>query len=626
MTGITTFKGRLTRKSHRYIIAIGIVICLAAMAMAAMVYRSEQAPLSSPVPVSFIGEYSQNGGAWNTLTENTHLNALNGDLVLRGHFDYEKDEALLHAYLDNISMTVVVDGEEELSILNPDPAVEGTAGTRWIGWTSKAFAAKEVEIHLSNDNTVGNPNAYDDFLGKLYTGPNQIFENYILSPGNYFSRNIEYEGAALWAAFLSSGQFWRVIGFGVFVIAMLLFGVALADSLQSRLFGRKLWLLGALALFSVGAIVLDTQDASLWHMSIAFNTCGAQLCRMMWMLMLSLCAVELQSGRRRSVAFIAASVGGIFDAGAFLLLLTGKINITDILPPWVVLQAIICLMLILSCAMEIKDAVSRNQRLSRAALMLILCAVAAELWNARFGLWQRGILLHSVFVLLLLICGVYTIKRVPAAYRASKQAAALEAELVQSRISIMLSQIQPHFLYNALNSIRQLCKSDPGAAQTAIEDFAKYLRGNLDSIKRNTPVPFTKEKEHIRIYLALEKMRFEDELQVVWNVETDSFMLPALTVQPLVENAVEYGVGKKPGGGTVTVSTKETPNAYIITVKDDGVGYDPMEIQDDGRTHTGIDNVRSRLTSMCGGVLTIETAPGLGTTATVCIPKEAKHE
>jgi two-component system, LytTR family, sensor kinase len=200
-----------------------------------------------------------------------------------------------------------------------------------------------------------------------------------------------------------------------------------------------------------------------------------------------------------------------------------------------------------------------------------------------------------------------------------------EQELADSRIAIMLSQIQPHFLYNSLNSIRQLCKNDPIAAQTAIEDFATYLRGNLDSIKRNTPVPFTKELEHIRIYLSLEKMRFEDELQIIWSVETADFMLPALTVQPLVENAVKYGVGKKPCGGTVTIATMEKPDAYVITVRDDGVGYDPMETQDDGRTHIGIDNVRSRLAFMCGGTLRIETAPGMGTTATVRIPKEEQR-
>ena len=196
-----------------------------------------------------------------------------------------------------------------------------------------------------------------------------------------------------------------------------------------------------------------------------------------------------------------------------------------------------------------------------------------------------------------------------------------EKELMQDRISITLSQIQPHFLYNSLNAIYYLCETDPSAAQETIERFSNYLRGNLDSLKRKTPVPFDKELEHIRIYLSLEKMRFDNELNVEYDIGTTAFMLPALTVQPLVENAVKYGVGKKPGGGTVCIKTREYADHIEVTVSDDGVGYDPNATQDDGRTHIGIDNVRSRLGVMCAGTLDIESRPGSGTVATIRLPK-----
>lgn len=150
-----------------------------------------------------------------------------------------------------------------------------------------------------------------------------------------------------------------------------------------------------------------------------------------------------------------------------------------------------------------------------------------------------------------------------------------DAALTQSRISIMLSQIQPHFLYNSLNTIRYLCKADPDRAQKAVDDFATYLRGNLDSLKRTAPVSLDTELEYIRIYLSLEKMRFDDELQIVYDLQATGFLLPALTVQPLVENAVKYGVSKKEGGGTVSIATRETPDCFTISVSDDGVGYDP---------------------------------------------------
>jgi two-component system, LytTR family, sensor kinase len=196
-----------------------------------------------------------------------------------------------------------------------------------------------------------------------------------------------------------------------------------------------------------------------------------------------------------------------------------------------------------------------------------------------------------------------------------------EQELADSKIAIMLSQIQPHFLYNSLNSIYYLCGKDQGAAQIAISDFSDYLRTNLDSLKATAPVPFERELKHVQTYLSLEKMRFTDQLMIHYEIGTTDFLLPALTVQPLVENAVKYGVGKKSGGGTVTLTTRTIPGAVEIIVSDDGVGYDPAATQDDGRSHIGLDNVRARLATMSGGSLRIESTPGQGTIAAITIPK-----
>ena len=99
-----------------------------------------------------------------------------------------------------------------------------------------------------------------------------------------------------------------------------------------------------------------------------------------------------------------------------------------------------------------------------------------------------------------------------------------------------------------------------------------------------------------------------------------SIMLSQL--QPLVENAVRHGVTKKKGGGTVTISTRETASAYLVTVHDTGNGFDPEHYTDDGKVHIGIRNVRERLERMVGGTLTIESTPETGTTATILIPKK----
>ena len=208
--------------------------------------------------------------------------------------------------------------------------------------------------------------------------------------------------------------------------------------------------------------------------------------------------------------------------------------------------------------------------------------------------------------------------------RQEQLTAALESELTQNRISIMLSQIQPHFLYNSLTTIVDLCDTDAQLAKRATIAFSQYLRGNMDSLRQTMPVPFPVEQKHVENYLWLEKLRFGDELTVTWDVQTADFKLPSLSLQPLVENAVKYGVGKKPGGGTVHISTRELPYVYTVTVEDDGVGYNMQEKQADGRTHIGIDNVRSRLHYMCGGALTIRSEAGTGTVATITLLKEER--
>lgn len=196
-----------------------------------------------------------------------------------------------------------------------------------------------------------------------------------------------------------------------------------------------------------------------------------------------------------------------------------------------------------------------------------------------------------------------------------------EKELAESRISIMLSQLQPHFMYNVLNSIYYLCGSNPDEARTAIDKFADYLRNNMESVQQAELIPFEKEYEHIQTYLDLEKIRFGDDLEIIYDIGFTNFKVPPLTVQPLVENAVKHGVTKKRGGGSVTISTRETAEACIITISDTGKGFDLQNYENDGRLHVGIKNVRERLEVMAGGKLEITSEKDIGTKAAVTIPK-----
>jgi hypothetical protein len=197
-----------------------------------------------------------------------------------------------------------------------------------------------------------------------------------------------------------------------------------------------------------------------------------------------------------------------------------------------------------------------------------------------------------------------------------------ERKLNDSRISIMISQIQPHFLYNALAVISRLCDKDPAQAKKATIEFSVYLRGNMDSLEKTNPISFEKELKHIEGFLNLEKAMYGEALRVIYDIKTKDFFLPALTVQSIVENAVKHGIGKREDGGTIRICTSKTDNEFLITVSDDGVGFECERADHDESLYAGINNVRLRLSTQCGGSLKIESKPGAGTTATIRIPKQ----
>lgn len=200
-----------------------------------------------------------------------------------------------------------------------------------------------------------------------------------------------------------------------------------------------------------------------------------------------------------------------------------------------------------------------------------------------------------------------------------------ELELEKSRTALMLSQIHPHFLYNSLSVIKGLCQTDPRKAELAVDHFSDFLRGNVDSLTASAPIPFRKELSHTRHYLELEQMRFGSRLKVVCDTPILDFFIPSLTLQPIVENAVRYGVTKREEGGTITISTAESDEYYIVTVADDGIGFDPAKISQDGKMHIGIQNVRNRLRVQCGGSLTIQSTEGKGTRAVIRVPRHVSE-
>ena len=202
-----------------------------------------------------------------------------------------------------------------------------------------------------------------------------------------------------------------------------------------------------------------------------------------------------------------------------------------------------------------------------------------------------------------------------------------DKKLAEQRIDIMLSQIQPHFLYNSLSVIYHLCESDPTAARKSVKNFSEFLRGNMESLKNHDPIPFGAELNHVANYLYLEQQRFGDKLQVIFQIKIEDFLIPPLTLQPLVENAVQHGILNKRSGGTVIIRTDETDEYAIVIVSDNGIGIEKAMARPTlgEHAHIGISNIRSRLEEMVNGSLEIESS-SQGTTATIRIPWIRRNE
>ncbi len=192
-------------------------------------------------------------------------------------------------------------------------------------------------------------------------------------------------------------------------------------------------------------------------------------------------------------------------------------------------------------------------------------------------------------------------------------------EMSQIEIQLVLSQIQPEFLKETLTTISGLCDTDTEAARAGISVFADYLRGNMRSLDRYEPVFFEGHLPHIRNFLYLENLKFGNKLESRFDFETVDFSLPSLCIQPLLENAVRYGIAPK-GHGTVYLRTRRQGDSILVEVEDDGAGfaYDPEK--DLNGAYPGIHAVRRRIARQSQGTLEILSSPGRGTLARIRIP------
>lgn len=199
----------------------------------------------------------------------------------------------------------------------------------------------------------------------------------------------------------------------------------------------------------------------------------------------------------------------------------------------------------------------------------------------------------------------------------AEQVTQVRAEVAEARMAALTSQLHPHYLFNALNTIAALVRTDPQAAETTVENVAQVLRRTLDRSGRAT-TPLAEEIDYVKAYLAVEKARWGDRLRVSYRIASEVLDLPVppLVLQPLVENALKHGLSERLEGGAVEIAAEARDAKLVLTVTDDGLG-----LFAERRDGTGLTNLSQRLATLYGAAATValEARPR-GARATVTLP------
>lgn len=619
MTVTDTTEGIMFMKQKRKNRIIAILeqllpVVLAFVCVLVMTVNTHQSQLAIPLPLHFEGEYSFDGGeSWQMLTASSDLSTDQGDLLLRGHFDNDFfPGGILYLFRDHFGITIKINEEFYYFSVQSELLMLGEAGKKYLAdvcgreWVLIGFEnglphTDTVEIHLQKMHDYIDPDAYRNFLNSCYVGPidTMIVEAY-LQP---------------------HVTAWTLFGSLLLILAVMMLGATAAATTFQTSMVQNLSKLGFLLLFAGGYLLLDTITVSFASETQVFNTYARQICMMLSVYWMGLVVRDMLTRPRHKIAKAVLVISFALNMVLILPSITGAWAIYSTLPVWGIGQTVFTIVLLSTVVWEVLKSTKKNY-LDLYSCLLLMAALLLDLAGVGSSMYSHGTCTKIVFAVLFAVHGFRALKRSLVDYQGAHRAKKLEKELEESRIAILLSQMQPHFIHNILNVIYYLIGKDPTAAQGAISKFSDHLRNNLEALSQKELIPFRKELDHIHTYLELEQIRFGEELSIVYDIKEDSFLLPVLSIQPLVENAVKHGIAKKRGGGVVTISSQQTETEYRITVSDTGAGFDVERYMDDGKVHVGLINVRQRLASRMNATVDIDSTPGNGTTVTITIPRE----
>ena len=610
-------KGKMFPFLNKRTLLVAGIVAVLLLAVALLWHGNATSYQATPAllaQVYFDGEYRIADGPWQKIVKGNHISSTEGDVTLRGNFhmvapDGEyvgiyRGDLPIAFYTNHINLTFYEKGLEPNSSETENPIFkDATCGTSWTAYTFLSAPEETIEILIHNPHSFGNETAIDEMLANMVFWTGIDFEKEILDRGNTQ----------------------RDVGLLFVIVSLMLLGTALFAALIHVKNTKIIWVLGAVILFAGAYLSYSAEGVSFWSESIVTNTMILGFSMMFYMLFLSMAIVYLLK-KTRTIGAVTVSALGVVNAIFFILPMLTEVLFYDTWLYWAIVQGIANAILMGCLAKECRSTKGKTRWLC-IGLLLPLLSFGVDVVMTGLGFWKGGLISKYVFIIFFFATMIAVLQVIPRNINALTKAKELEAEkivlnaqLTESRVSTMMSQIRPHFIYNTLGSIEQLCNIDPPKAGELVHNFAKYLRGNFGELDNPKPILMSQEMEHVRYYVSIEKVRFPD-MMFSFEIKSGDFHIPALTIQPIVENAIKHGLMKLPRGGKIQVTAYETDTHYCVSVEDDGVGFDTSALLDE-RKHLGIRNIRGRLKAMVNGSLEIESTVGAGTKALITIPKE----
>ena len=531
------------------------------------------------------GKYSVDGGEWTDITTSQNINDHFHKVTIKGKLD---ETAALFDLLAVSSKDVwftlrSADGEYEITNRRSEPDIpEGNFLSADRMQSTPGYGVFEISTEIFPDSVLNGKQEMILEVEYPYSMATQSFSSCF---GVMYCREDGLYNQLFFKSMPSFMLFVLVCFFGLFFFPV-----------SSFLLGKvnyKYLCFGALCFF--WGLYMITQSLggflNLWITDVTICLFTVRMISYLFITVIFLyLKSNLQKPLTRVIANCTIAVYFISAITVGILHLTNTMDLTATRPNMFVNIAVCSLVMIVLLCAETRG--NRNAvlfLLSWSPLMLTLLLDILDqfihLAGERF--FNYGLAITMAYQIVSLILDLHK------QYKEAIRYQQVQKELYEAKVSVMISQIQPHFMYNALTSIAMMCQIDPDTAQEATVTFADYLRGNMDSLKQTKPLPFETELEHLKKYLYIEKLRFADLLNIEYNIKTTGFYMPLLSIQPMVDNAVRHGVG-----------------------------FDVNEQKDDGRSHVGMENTKKRLHDMCGAQVVITSVIGEGTTARVILPKE----